>query len=335
MTAFPYPVPEPVLASIERSERVLLGTHENPDADGLGSLVATGLALLERGRHVAMVAIDEVPGTLGELTGLDRIPRLGDDTSAHDLALIFDCHRRERLGPGHERLEQAERVIAIDHHPLDPRGSDCDALWLVEDAPATTMMIHSLLRELHDVPLGADKASCLYAGLLTDTGGFRHANTTHDALLAAADLVGHGADPAAIADTMLHRRRPEALRLLGEALLATEYRLDGRVALMVIDEDLLARTGATLAETEGLVSYLTSVEGVEVAVMLKQDDGGRWRVSLRSQSAIRVDRIARDFGGGGHHRAAAFSADHTPREELEAGLLDRIGAVAGGRAQET
>lgn len=331
MTAFPYPVPESVLASLERSERVLLGTHENPDADGLGSLVATGLALLERGRGVAMVAIDEVPGTLGELTGLDRIPRLEGDPSRYDLALIFDCHRRERLGPGHDRLEQADRVVAIDHHPLDPRGSDCDEVWLVDDAPATAMMVLSLLRELHDMPLGADKASCLYAGLLTDTGGFRHANTTRDALLAAADLVDQGADAAAIADTMLYRRRPEALHLLGEVLLATGYHLDGRVAAAVVDHDLLDRTRAASDETEGLVSYLTSIEGVAVAVMLKQVAADSWRVSLRSGAEVRVDRIARDFGGGGHHRAAAFSVDGVSRETLEAELLDRIATeIPGG-----
>ena len=326
MSAFPYEVPEDLMAAIENAGRVLLATHENPDPDGLGSLVALGLALAERGRHVARVSTGPLPEALADLPGVDRI-EVADPDERFDLGLLFDAHRRGRLGGAAPRLDAADRVLAIDHHPPGPEGSDCDDAWIVPDAPATAMLVLSVLRRMHDVPLGTEKASCLYAGLLTDTGGFQHANTTHDALLAAADLVSLGADPAAIADRLMSRRRPQAVRLRGEALATTDYRLGGALALMVVERELLERTGADLDDTEGLVSELTGVEGVRVAALLKQGENGDWRVSLRSGDGTYVDGIARRFGGGGHHRAAAFSTEAVGRDDVERELLEAVAAA--------
>lgn len=321
--SFPYEVPVDVLAALGTTGRVLLATHENPDPDGMGSLVALGLALQERGRQVARMDAGPLPRVLESLPGLGRIARAkpGD---RFELALLFDAHRRARIGDDGVALDTADRVIAIDHHPPGPEGTDCDAAWILPEAPATTMLVLSILYGMHDVPLGTDKASCLYAGLLTDTGGFRHANTTQDALRAAADLVGLGADPAALADRLLHQRRPQAMRLRGAALLNTDYRLGGAVAIMVVDEDLLERTGGSLEETEGLVSELTGIDGVRVGALLKQVGADDWRVSLRSSGEVRVDEVARSFGGGGHHRAAAFSTDAGDRDSVEAALLAEL-----------
>ena len=323
MTAFPYVVPEGVIAAVERCERVLLGTHENPDADGMGSLLALGLALAERGRHVAIALDDELPERLVFLPGHDRLERPVEG-ERFDLGILFDCHRTDRLGGAARWMTVCDHTIAVDHHPVDDRGSDVDEAWIVPDAPATAMMVLSLLREMHDVPMGADKATCLYAGLLTDTGGFRHANTTHDALLAAADLVENGADPTEVSERMMHRRRREGLRLLGESLLDADYRLDGAFATMTVERTMLDRTGATMDETEGLVSYLTGVDGVRVAALIKEVGEGEWRVSLRSRDDVRVDEIARGFGGGGHHRAAAFTVEGMDRDALHDRLVDVV-----------
>ena len=219
--AFPYPVPSRLLSAIEDSRAVVLATHENPDADGLGSVIAFGLALRERGREVWRLADGDLASPLDELPGVDRLDVYTEKDPTPDLVILFDCHRRERMGRAGRLVAEVPFVAAVDHHPTDPRGSDTDLAWLIEEAPSTTMMVLSMLHELHDVPLDADKAGCLYAGLLTDTGGFRHANTTHDALLAAADLVHAGADAEGLAERLMHRRRPEAVRLTGEALLHT------------------------------------------------------------------------------------------------------------------
>ena len=331
MTSFPYATPKQLLDAIESCRTVVLATHENPDADGLGSLLALGLALHRNGRTVHRLVTGPLPENLVGLPGLQRIeawtpPAGGTNGESPDLVILFDCHRRSRLGTAGAQLDDAPLVAAVDHHPIDPRGSDVDLLWLVDDAPSTSMMVHSLLRDLHALPLDADQASNLYAGLLTDTGGFRHANTTGDALLSAAELVQRGADAAALADQLLHRKRPQAVRLTGEALLLTQYRLDGRVAVMAVDQELLARTGARLDESESLTSQLTSIEGVQLGALLREVGPRQWRVSLRSNGSVEVDAVARGFGGGGHHRAAAYTSEGS-REEVESTLLDALAQV--------
>lgn len=328
MSGFPYVPPPELLQAIETCRTMVLATHENPDADGLGSLLAFGLALSEHGRSVHRLDSGVLPANLVQLPGLDRVLPWNAPDGARgdvrpDLVVLFDCHRRARLGAAAAQLEGAPFVVAIDHHPLDPRGSDVDLSWLVEDAPSTSMLVHSILHELGDLPLDADQASNLYAGLLTDTGGFRHANTTRDALLSAADLVHRGADPSALADQLLYRRRPQALQLTGEVLLNTRYPLDGRIALMVVEQELLARTGARFDESESLASQLTSIEGVQFGALLRQVGPRSWRVSLRSNGLAPVDDVARGFGGGGHHRAAAYTAEGS-REDVESTLVDAL-----------
>lgn len=337
MSSFPYVAPEDLIATISDADSVLLATHENPDPDGMGSLLALGLALAERGRRVARIETEPIVDALAWLPGLDRVPAV-EDPERFDLAIVFDAHRRSRLGDAAGRLDQAARVAAIDHHPPGPDGSDVDEPWIVASAPATAMLVLSLLHQLHDVPLGAEKATCLYAGLLTDTGGFRHANTTQDALLAAADLVSDGAEPAIIAGHLMVQRDPGALRLRAEALLNTEYRLGGAVALASVDLDMLERTGTGLDVTEGLVSEIVGIEGVRVAALMKQVSPDSWRVSLRARDDVRVDEIARRLGGGGHHRAAAFSANGGDRAVVERRLLEAVAAsldASGGEGSGT
>lgn len=327
MTEFPYAAPAPLLEALEQSRHVVLASHENPDADGIGSLLALGLALQERGCTVWRLENGPVPEPLTRLPGFDRIEVWSASAgSACDLAVLFDCHRRARLGDAAAVIASAPMTAAIDHHPLDPRGSDVDCAWLVEDAPATAMMVQALLGGWPDVVLDATKASLLYAGLLTDTGGFRHANTTHAALRAASELVRAGADPSALAEMLLHRRRPQVVHLTGEVLRSVRYHLGGRLALMVVDRELLGRTGARLDETEHLASLLTGIDGVVVGALMREVEPGAWRVSLRARREGRVDEIARGFGGDGHRRTAAYTAQGRS-DEVEAALAHAAVAV--------
>lgn len=330
MSGFPYEVPPDLLAAIGSSRFVVLATHENPDADGLGSVLALGLALARGGRTVRRLENGPIPANLSGLPGLDRVPAWeGAGDELPDLVLLFDCHRRSRLGDARVHLDGASFVAAIDHHPLDPRGSDVDCLWLVEDAPSSTMLVHSLILAAELPELDAAQASNLYAGLLTDTGGFRHGNTTEDALRAAADLVRDGADAAALAESLLHGRRPQAVRLTGEVLAGTSFLHEGRIAVMVVDRALLARTGARFDESESLASQLTGIEGVRFGVLMREVGPGAWRVSLRANGEAAVDGVARSFGGGGHRAAAAFTAEGS-REAVRSQVVAALSRALEG-----
>jgi phosphoesterase RecJ-like protein len=323
VNGYPYPVPEDLLKRIHSSERIWLSTHERPDADGYGSLLACGLTLRELGKEVGVMVDDEVPAHFDALPGHDDLPRVQDASPDPDLLLLFDCHRLHRVGDAISRLATGIPVAVVDHHPLDERGCEAEVCWVEPSAAATAVVALSLLRELDGETLGQAQATCLYAALVTDTGGFRYESTGADTFRAAADLVAAGADAAAITETFLHRRSPNALKLLGEVFESVQYHADGRVAVAEISADLLARHATSPSETEGIISHLRSVEGVRLVALGVEAPGGHWRVSLRAKSPHRVNQVARRFGGGGHAAAAAFTAEGS-WDALCSPLLDAL-----------
>ncbi len=306
MSRAAYPVPASVLERLRGARSILLATHENPDADGFGSLMACALAFPKLGYRVARLGSADVPRPLDQLPGVGEVA-LDDGSADYDLVILFDCHSAGRLGADQPALARCKAVLVIDHHPvvsgelLDPEA------WIVDSAASTTLMVHSLILALDgSEALGSSAASNLYAGLVVDTGGFRHASTTSDTLRSAAELVDAGADAPAITELFLHRRRPEAICLVSAVLAKTRYEADGRIALLAVPLSLLASCGAREEEAESLVSIASAIEGVDLAVMHLEIDSGRWRVSLRAHKPLRVDSLARANGGGGHLLAAGF-----------------------------
>lgn len=309
MTPREFAVPAGLLAELSGAREVLVASHENPDADGIGSALALAIGLERMGKRVARLGPPTLGQPLDSLPGLARID-VDDGARRYDLAVLFDCHRRSRLGEAAPVLERAGRAIAIDHHPL-AAPTDLDLVWIEESAASSSLLVWSVLRALGHGSIDPDQAGCIYAGLLTDTGGFRHEGTDAAVLAAAADLVAAGADPVGLARSLLHRQRPESLRLLAESLLRIHYDHGGAIAWVVVDRALLERTGAQPTETEGIISYLTALEGVSIAILLREHPAGTWRVSLRGLGTVAVDGLARSFGGGGHRRAAAFSTEES------------------------
>lgn len=306
MTDLPYELPGWARDVLRASRSVLLCTHENPDADGMGSLLACGLALPRLGFDVARLGEAPLPPTLVALPGHEKIP-VDDGVTDYDLAILFDCRVAERLGPDAPALGRCSRVLVVDHHPLADDEESAGLDWVVPDAPATTLLALALIRGLGGVEtVDGDVATNLYAGLAVDTGGFRHPTTTADALRAGALLVDRGARASEITEILLHQRRPEAVELLSKVMGAARYESDGRIVLLEVSQDLLHECGAITEEAEGLISIASAIDGVQLAVMFLEGDHGNWRVSLRAHAPCRVSQIARDFGGGGHLLAAGF-----------------------------
>ena len=328
MTELPYSPPAPVRRLLASSHSLLLATHENPDADGLGSLVACGLALPGAGRTVARRGRAPLPLPRDRLPGIDRIP-LDDGTREYDLGILFDCRLASRLGEDAGALDRCREVLVVDHHPPVEEDSPAGLEWIVPTAPATTLLALSLINSVAGIEaIGPAVATNLYAGLAVDTGGFRHETTTADALRAGALLIDRGAAAAEVTELLLHQRRPEAVRLLAAVLGAVRYEEAGRIVLLSVTRETLSRCGARVEEAEGLVSVASAIEGVDLAAMHLETEPGEWRVSLRAHSPHRVDRIARAHGGGGHHRAAGFRVDGQ-LEELQAALRADLAAELG------
>lgn len=330
MTELPYSPPGRVRELLAGARSVLLATHENPDADGLGSLVACALALPKTGRQVARLGTAPLPRPLDELPGIEGVP-VDDGRAAYDLGILFDCRVASRLGVDAPALDRCREVLVVDHHPPVPEDEPAGIEWIVPSAPAATLLALSLINAIAGIEaVDASVATNLYAGLAVDTGGFRHASTTADALRAGALLIDRGADASGITELLLHRRRPEAVRLLSEVLAEVRYEAEGRIVMLGVTAEILERCGALVEEAEGLVSVASAIEGVDLAVMHLQSAPGQWRVGLRAHAPFRVDRLARAHGGGGHVLAAGFP-DDGDLADLQARLLpDLVEELSAG-----
>jgi bifunctional oligoribonuclease and PAP phosphatase NrnA len=316
-----------VAAALREHDRFLVVTHENPDGDALGSLLATTLTLRGLGKDVEMYlgGSGSLPREYAfmQLDGLRR--DLPDDLEQRVLVAV-DCAKADRIGPDPEPVERASLVIDIDHHHDNTRFGDLNLI--VADASSTGEVLRDLIREL-DVELTPELAEPLYIALVTDTGRFQYTNTTPKALRLAAELVEAGADVHQVFQQVYESVEFAKLKLLARALDRARVFEGGLIIVSHLLRTDFAEVGAAEAYSEGIIDYLRAVEGAELAALIREpprDDGPTRRVSLRaSVDELDVSAIARLFGGGGHRQAAGFSSDASIDEITE---LIRQGFVA-------
>jgi phosphoesterase RecJ-like protein len=305
-----------VAEALRSHDRFLVTTHENPDGDALGSLLATTLALRQLGKDVEMYLYgpSPVPREYGfmDLEGVHR--DLPDDTSERVLVAV-DCAKADRLGPDPVVLEQALSVVDIDHHHDNTRFGHVNLI--VPDASSTGEVLRDVFREL-DVELSPEIAEPLYIALVTDTGRFQYTNTTAKALRLAAELVEAGADVHRVFQGVYESVEFAKLKLLARALDRAQIYEGGRVVVSYLLRTDFAEVGAAEPYSEGIIDYLRAVEGAWLAVLIREpprSDGPTRRVSLRSSiDELDVSAIARKSGGGGHRQAAGFSSESSVEE---------------------
>jgi phosphoesterase RecJ-like protein len=291
--------------------RILVTTHPDPDGDAIGSLVALSEGLRGRGQDVVALSVDGVPASLRFLAGSDAVVETLP-TRGFDLTVIVDCADARMFGARLPPRSYLGALLVVDHHSTVGQVAD----WLLRDpaAPATGVLIHQLLAAL-DVALTPALAEAIYCALVADTGSFRYQNTTPEALRLAAELVAIGVDPWRVASQLFESRPRRQLELLSRVLGTLEVAADGRAAALTVTAAMLAETGCTIEATGGMVNFARSVEGVEVAILLRPCAEGL-RVSLRSRGRVDVAAIAQSQGGGGHHNAAGFTTSRSAAELL-------------------
>ncbi len=317
---------ELVLRELRSSDRFVLVTHEHPDGDALGSLIAMQRVLTDLGKDsVAYVCPKEFP--LGyEYRWMDLTGVAADvPADVTDRTVVFlDCGNIDRNPVEAFRREDAT-ILNLDHHHDNTRFGTID--HVVEDASCTAEIVWDLMKGL-GVELTAPIAEPLYVGLVTDTGRFSYENTGPRAHLMAADLVAAGVDVAGIY-RRVYEGWPEAkLRLVARGLMGAELHAEGALALTQLCAADFRDTGADDSYTEGIVDRLRAVEGTKVAAVARElsDGSGRWKVSLRSSDGVvDVSKIAREAGGGGHKAAAGFTTG-MGRDELRAFLQEQVSA---------
>ena len=308
---------EQVTQALASNERFVVTTHENPDGDAFGSLLAMHLALEQLGKETSMFLSGSVPFPHEyRFMALDRIER-GEPPEVEGRVLVaVDCANEQRLGPASDALlGGAAFVVNIDHHH-DNSGFG-GANLIVPDASSTGEILRDVIREL-GAELTPEIAEALYIAVVTDTGRFQYSNTSAKALRLAADLVEAGADVHRIFQGVYENVAFAKLKLLARALEHAQVLEDGRVVVSHLERTDFSEAGAEEPFSEGIIDYLRAVEGAEMAALIREPpsaNGPTRRVSLRTtEKDVDVSAIARKSGGGGHRQAAGFSSEETVGE---------------------
>jgi phosphoesterase RecJ-like protein len=308
-----------VAEALRSNDRFIITTHENPDGDALGSLLATTFALRELGKDADMYLFGEVPiPNEYEFMDFAGIVRGPNPDSSDRVVVALDCANERRLGPESALLDKAQLVVDIDHHHDNTRFGKVNLI--VGHASSTGEILADVFREL-GVSLTPEIAEALYIAVVTDTGRFQYANTTAKALRLAAELVEAGADVHRVFQGVYENVAFAKLKLVARALENAEVFEGGRVVVSHLEREDFEHAGAEEPYSEGIIDYLRAVEGTELAALIREPptaNGPTHRISLRTTEAdLDVSAIARKSGGGGHRQAAGFSSEASIEEITE------------------
>jgi bifunctional oligoribonuclease and PAP phosphatase NrnA len=287
---------------IEQSQNIFLTTHEGTDGDDLGSLLAMREALLNFGKTVVSGVMGGVPSSLQFLSGtehvLDQMPE-----NDYDLFITFGCNKLNRTRMDEGKFAN-KKIINFDHHPDNTEFADVNVVDAKMSSVAE-LVYHFLAYK--KITISKDMATAILTGIFTDTGGFKHANTTTSALEVASLLLKRGAKIDKIAYQTMGKKRPSAIKAWSKALEHTRIDPEKQMVFSVLTEEDLKSIGASDEDLEGFVELINHIPTARFALLLRQS-GDEVKGSLRSEHHKQVDvsEIARNFGGGGHKLASGF-----------------------------
>lgn len=299
-------------AKLLQGHKFVITAHVNPDGDAIGSCLGLYHILKKLGKEAEVLIDDDLPKNFDFLPGIEMIKKPEADSYAADFLVMLDVSK-DRIGRVADKCQAP--ILNIDHHVTNK--GEADYLYLDASKAATAEIIYQLLGELQ---VKADRAAalCIFTGISTDTGNFKYSNTKPFTLRAAADLLEAGAETNVVSEA-LERCSYKEIMDKANALQTIETSFDGKVAGLYIDQKLYD----TLETTEGYIDSVRVIDGVDIAVLVKEVEPGVCRVSMRSKG-IDVTAIATAFGGGGHVRAAGCTIKK-PLGEAKTLLLEEIG----------
>lgn len=289
-----------ILEEIKKAQTIVILTHESPDGDAVSSSLSVMNVLLGLGKTVNVV-IPEYPKNFDFLPGADKILQKGEIDN-YDLAISVDCTDLKRLVGAKEYFETAKTTIEIDHHSVNAMFADYN---YVDPAAPSCCQVLIAMFEYYGVEITKDIATCILTGIITDTGGFQWGGVTPETFEFAAELIRKGAKIKEICRIALRKKSKVHCELEKLIFNRLEYFEDGKIALAYLTIEDYNNLKTEIGDDEGLVEMLRDIDGVEVAVLLKEKEGTNgFKISLRSHETVNVSDIALLIGGGGHRGAA-------------------------------
>jgi phosphoesterase RecJ-like protein len=341
LVRYPLPLPPPgpvpgedqimfdqVKKAIASGSRFVLVTHLNADGDGLGAELALGRFLRRHGKQVRIINTDPIPKQYRFLLRGDE-PELFDPAkhgpalNDADAIIILDNSSETRLaGMSESIVKSPVPKICIDHHPHPDR--EWDVMAIDDRACATGEIIYNLIVEM-DGDIAPEDAEPIYVSIVTDTGNFRFSNTSPRVLAIASALVAKGVNVPTVYQEIFERNPAAFVKLLGAALASIRQDPTGQLGYILMTRKMIHDCSADGEDTSDIINGVLTIDGTKVALLFKELPDGRTKVSLRSKGAVDVNRIAMEFGGGGHRNASGIVLA-LPLDQAVETILPRVKA---------
>lgn len=322
---------------LAEARRPLLLSHQRPDGDALGALAGMALALRRQGKAPLVALYEPLPpryGLLAHVVAWREWSRDGATLRGEcDSVIILDTCAATQLEPVMDFIREAPRTLVVDHHTTaDEIAQRAGDLRLIDARASAASLLVAEWVAAAGIALDIEIATPLFIGIATDCGWFRFSNTDGRTLRMAARLVEAGARPDELHQALYQQARPARLRLITRMLTSLEMHAGERLALLQLRRDDFKAAGAGAGDTEDLINEATGLASTE-ATLLLTEDSGRVRVNLRSKRYLDVAALARQFGGGGHARAAGARVEGTLDDVRRRVLEAAIAALAAEPAE--
>ena len=292
-----------IVSKIKQFEKIAITFHTSPDGDSLGSALALLIGLRKLNKQVYIISKEVVPQTFLYLPLAAEINgEINEPLKDTECVIVLDCGDFKRINADLPLENRGFALINMDHHLSNELYGDLN--YVDTSASAAAEIVYEVLRIL-DVSIDKEISTCLYTSLLTDTGSFRHSNTTAKTHAIAGALINSGIDFSNIHRIIFENKKFEKIKFYGEVIENMTVEHNGRVCIMYIPKSLIEKYNLASEDTSDVITFGTSIDTVEVTMLIKEAEDGV-KVSLRSKSLVNVSKVAEGFNGGGHIRAAGF-----------------------------
>lgn len=289
--------------------------HNNPDGDCIGATTALALLFRKLGRDVPVLLID-VPDTYDFLP-VDEF--LSEEIPTHcDLMIALDSGDKDRFGYFNGVVDNATRLINIDHHDSNPNYGDKN--YVLSDMSSTCELLYSMIDDMS--LMDQDIAKCLYTGIVYDTGVFKHSNTTKSTHKVAGELIETGINFSEIIDHVFYYKSVKSLKVRKVAIERLELLEQDKVSFTYVNLSDMKALNAVKKNTEGIIQMITEIYGIKCSVFIYEIKEGIFKVSLRGKDDMNVCEVAQVFGGGGHIKASGCTVEASIEEVKEKLLVE-------------